>query len=121
VLPRSSAKWGPPELVIPGAYIGSPVLSEDDLTLYYSDESDRCNITVCNQSDGPCSVDADCPGHHGIYVVQRASVGDPFGQPVAAAGLQNIPFLSPTWISPDSCRLYVIGAPAVVYAARHGE
>ncbi|HMF42124.1 MAG TPA: hypothetical protein VKQ32_15730 [Polyangia bacterium] len=67
----------------------APVVSHDELTIYFSRRGDPT-------------------GHDGIWMATRDSVANQFGMPVpldlTAPSFSNA---TPTWISPDACRLYL--------------
>lgn len=65
----------------------TPVVSDDELTMYFG--SSRPNLG---------SVD--------IYQTTRASVQDPFGEPIALTELNGPDAQLPSWISADNCELY---------------
>jgi Tol biopolymer transport system component len=53
---------------------------------------------------------SDRPGGMGMYDIwsaSRASTADAFGTPVPVVELNSIGTDTPTWISPDACRLYL--------------
>jgi hypothetical protein len=68
---------------------GNPVVSSDELTLYFSAPPDNAS-----QPD--------------IWVSSRASRDQPFGAARAVAELNTPSGERPTWISEDSCRLYFV-------------
>jgi hypothetical protein len=74
----------------------TPVVSDDELTMYFA--SSRPNLG---------SVD--------IYQTTRASVQDPFGEPIALTELNGPEAQLPSWISADNCELYFTR-----YALGHG-
>ena len=76
------------ELSLPGVNTGSPVVSDDELAIYFS-------------SDRPGSLDTS-----DIWYATRSSVGDGFGAPVRIAELATASLEWPVWLSPDGCRLY---------------
>jgi hypothetical protein len=87
---RTATGFDPPEsLSINTAGTESvPVVSPDEKTIYFY-------------------RDGDIPGPKGIWMATRESATDPFGMPVSLAELEvPYPPASPTWISPDGCRLY---------------
>ncbi len=70
-----------------------PTLSADGLALYFA--SDR----------------APTAGGRDIWVAYRASTGVPFDPPTHVAELATAGTDSPTWLSPDGCRLYLTQHP----------
>jgi hypothetical protein len=82
---------GEPELV-PGASTDErdvrPVLTPDELTLYFGAPA----------PSGAARLD--------IWVKERASRSQDFGDPVSVAELNSAEDEFPGWISPDGCRLY---------------
>jgi hypothetical protein len=72
----------------PGAY-ENPVVSSDELTIYFSAPPDNAS-----QSD--------------IWTSSRSSVDRPFRAPRAIAELNTVSGERPTWISEDGCRLYFV-------------
>lgn len=71
-----------------GAY-GSPVVSSDELTIYFSAPPDNAS-----PSD--------------IWTSSRSALDRPFGAPRTIAELNTISAERPAWISEDSCRLYFV-------------
>jgi hypothetical protein len=71
-----------------GAY-GNPVVSSDELTIYFSMQPDNAS-----QSD--------------IWTASRSTPDRPFGAPRAIAELDTVSGERPAWISEDSCRLYFL-------------
>ena len=67
---------------------GTPVLTEDELTLYLASA----------RVGGKGMVD--------IFQATRASAQDPFGQPVAVTELNSSDPDIPSWLSADGCELY---------------
>ncbi|WP_394833836.1 hypothetical protein LVJ94_45755 [Pendulispora rubella] len=67
---------------------GSPVISSDGLTIFFA-------------SKRPTSVDYD------IWTATRASATGTFSKPTRVPSLSTAYSDSPTWISSDSCRLYL--------------
>jgi Tol biopolymer transport system component len=89
---QTGGGFSPPEPVagakLETAYMElTPVLSEDELTMYFA--SSRPNL-----------------GSLDIYQATRASVQDPFGEPVALTELNGPEAQVPSWISADNCELY---------------
>ena len=72
------------ELNAPGAEDEAPVLASDGLTVYFASNRD---------------------GATQVYVAHRLAMNAPFAAPTLVAGI-NTAGASPSWISPDSCRLY---------------
>jgi hypothetical protein len=68
----------------------SPVVSADDLTIYFG--SARGN-SVANDVD--------------VWMAHRTSAGDGFGTPTKVTELRSPTFDFPTWLSHDHCRLYM--------------
>jgi hypothetical protein len=66
-----------------------PVVSPDELTIYFFHTGDT-------------------RGPDGVWMATRGSVSEPFAAPVGLPELNDpYPPASPTWISPDGCRLYL--------------
>jgi hypothetical protein len=63
----------------------SPTLSEDELVIYFSRADPKLDI----------------------WVAQRSDTQSPFGSPVPVGELNTNANDSPTWLSPDMCRLYI--------------
>ena len=73
------------------AYDGSPVVSYNGLTLYFS-------------SDRPGAANAGT----NIWVATRGALTDPFGEPVPIKPVNSDANEYPGWISRDGCRLYFV-------------
>lgn len=73
------------------AYDGSPVVSHDGLTLYFS--SDRAGAANSGTN---------------IWVATRGALTDPFGEPVPIKPVNSDANEYPGWISRDGCRLYLV-------------
>jgi hypothetical protein len=85
--------FGKPVLASVPAYPAwdvEPVVSSDDLTLFYG--SNR-------SGDG-------AQGGYDIWSSHRASTSEPFPEPVNVKELNTTDDDMPSWISPDSCRFY---------------
>jgi Tol biopolymer transport system component len=67
----------------------APVLSADGLTIYFTSR----------QPGGSGGSD--------IWMAQRSTVSDGFGQSVNVAELNSPSNESPTWVSPDACTLFI--------------
>ena len=93
--PRTATGYGDPSPVSgvklnqPGIRDGAPVVSADELSLYFW-------------------TDRDGAGTGTIYVATRPTLADGFGAPVQVAGGVNTAENGewPTWLSPDGCTLY---------------
>jgi hypothetical protein len=81
ITPRS------PTVIIDDGDVRWPVVSADELVLYYYD-------TAPSGSGG------------GIVMRTRTSIGVPFGEPTELTELNTPDVEWPQWISPDGCRLY---------------
>lgn len=77
------------EIHAPAGAYGSPVVSSDELTIYFSAPPDNAS-----QPD--------------IWISSRSSVDRPFGAARAIAELNTVSGERPAWISEDSCRLYFV-------------
>jgi hypothetical protein len=77
------------ELNVTGANEGDPVLSVDDLTIFFS-----------STRDGGV-------GMQDIWEAQRPSKAASFGAPVNVREVNSTGTDAPTWLSPDGCRLYM--------------
>jgi hypothetical protein len=75
-----------PVQTIPGARF--PVVSADELTLYFAAPSAPAETQLI------------------IFVTTRTSRDDPFDPPAKITELMTSAFDAPQWISPDGCRLY---------------
>jgi hypothetical protein len=91
-----------PDATAPAA----PVVSADELTMY----------VAFGVPSGTAVGAAD------IWVAHRESVDAGFGVPQLLAELQSAGHDTPTWLSPDGCRLYFVsdkdGTPGRLYVAR---
>jgi len=85
----------------------TPVVSPDELTLFFG------------------SLRAGGAGDYDIYVVTRPTLADGFGAPVPVTELNTADFEIPTWISADSCDLYltrrVTNATNHIFVATRGQ
>lgn len=91
--PRTGSTFGGASLVTGtmlqlNTRIDSPVVTPDELTLYFASE----------RAGGLGATD--------IYVATRASAVTGFGAPVALTSLSTAFFDVPTWVSADNCVLY---------------
>jgi Tol biopolymer transport system component len=77
----------------------SPVVTADELTIYFGS----------TRSGGAGGVD--------IWMASRNSTAEPFGTPRNVAELNSGANYVPSWISPDTCRLY-LWADAIYVASR---
>jgi hypothetical protein len=71
------------------AAYGNPVVSSDELTIYFSAPSDHASVPD-------------------IWTASRPAFDRPFDAPRAIAELDTISGERPAWISEDSCRLYFV-------------
>ncbi len=101
---RATAGFNKPEKVnvSTGSYDEwTPVVSADDLTLYWS----RSGST-----------------QDGIWMATRASKQDPFGNARLLSELNGMfAGIAPSWISPDNCRLYITVWTGQVYEMHVAE
>lgn len=88
----TSGVWGSPEPVARFSldYEFSPVVSDDELTLYFA--SDR---------GGPQEK-----GDFDIWMTTRPSKTAAFEKPQLVSGVNTTQGETPSWLSPDACRLY---------------
>lgn len=75
------------------AFEGLPVISFDELTLYFT--TDR--------------VEAGGGGRQ-VWTATRMKLSDPFGTPNEVTELDTSTFTEPSWISDDGCRIYITSA-----------
>ena len=75
----------------------APVVSPDELTIYYY------------------STAVGSPGGEAIWMATRGSVDESFSSPGPLSGLDGATYTrpEPTWVSPDGCRLYFKGTDHV--------
>jgi len=85
----TSTTFSPPVVVSVPVPISTPVLTQDELTLFFSS----------TQAGGLGSTD--------VWVATRASVTDPFGSPVNVSSVSSTTKDAPAWLSRDRCRLYI--------------
>jgi WD40 repeat protein len=89
---RNGTVFNEPELltsISTGAHEFYPVVTPDELTIYYFTEGDPL-------------------GRNGIWMATRATLAVPFGNAVHLSALNGSRDAVPDWISPDGCRLYYI-------------
>lgn len=89
---REGSVFAPPEPIgelNTAAEEGSPVLHDDGHVLYFAS----------NRAGGV--------GDYDVWVAQRESLDDGFGEAVNVAEVSSAWIDWPTWISPDGCRLYI--------------
>jgi hypothetical protein len=101
---RSGGSFAAPTplaLTGPGTASKWPVVTDDDLTIYWSE-------TLAGGDAGE------------IYVAHRATLGAAFGTPQRVVGVPSFPASdeSPHWISPDSCRMYLVAQGQMYVATR---
>ena len=85
----NSTTFSTPVVVSVPTPIAVPVLTQDELTLFYAS----------SQAGGVGGVD--------VWVATRASPSNPFGSPINVASVSSMSDDAPAWISRDQCRLYV--------------
>jgi Tol biopolymer transport system component len=89
---RTNGAWGSPE-TIAGFSVNnefSPVVSDDELTLYFA-------------SDREATPE---PGDYDIWMATRPSKSAAFESPTLVVGVNTVMGETPSWLSPDACRLY---------------
>jgi Tol biopolymer transport system component len=77
----------------------SPVVTEDDMTMYFA--SDRGKAEEAAAAGGVPE-----PGDYDIWMAERPTSGEPFASPTRVEGINTTLGETPSWISPDACRLY---------------
>jgi Tol biopolymer transport system component len=108
--PRTNTQLGTP-LPISGNQVNTsggesnPVVSPDELTLYFSS----------NRAGGV--------GGYDIWMAKRASLADGFGMPENLQALNSTDIDAPTWVSADGCVIYLLRGQVGaydIYVARRG-
>jgi hypothetical protein len=96
-----SGTWSSPELASGFSQDSelAPVVAADDLTMYFA--SDRGKAAEALADGG-----APEPGDYDIWVATRQTREEAFGSPTRVEGVNTTMGETPSWISPDACRLY---------------
>lgn len=76
-----------PGIELPGLVIDAPVVSPDERTIWFSGRTP--------------------PGKNDVYVAHREKTSDAFGAPARVTELATDVTDTPSWISPDLCRMYL--------------
>ncbi|HSO32632.1 MAG TPA: hypothetical protein VLT33_08950 [Labilithrix sp.] len=103
-------------IAAPGAWTSPKVIEE-----LFSNKGDRSPVLSADQRSLYFASRRD--GEENIYVSTRASIAAQWGTPVVIPAISTFANDAPSWISDDSCRLYVVSMSSGnsdIYLAKRG-
>jgi hypothetical protein len=97
----ANGTWSVPQLAsgFSGNYEFSPVVPEDELTMYFA--TDYGKVEEAAADGGVPEI-----GDYDVWVATRKTKGEAFSSPRRVVGINTTMGETPSWISPDACRLY---------------